>query len=576
MPNHSIARLPGLSLLLSALLAALLPACSSLPGQPEQTITVNIAAINDLHGHLEPARLPFSYSTANGKALQQAGGLKALTNTVEALRQQDPDTLFIGAGDLIGASPVISSLWADEPTLLALNRMKLDMAAVGNHELDNGKDEFLRLVNGGCHSRRPDQACQYRDNWSGVNFPYLAANLIDSSSGKPLTAAYVIKQVKGLKIALIGAVLQDLPSVVSARSLQGIQALDEAQTINRQVPELLAQGVDAIIVVIHQGGQTAEAFNSPGCSQLRGDILPIVDKLDKHIKVVITGHTHQGYLCKRGDVTITQALAYGQVVTHLQLQINPRRHQVTDVKAANLVVDPTAPTQPANRLSSEMEILLDDLKQRGNARINQPIARLAVAEMNKQANPHGESVLGDLIADAQLAATRSFGAVAALTNYGGIRDSLRLSRKQQQVNYGQLAAIQPFNNELVVVTLNGSQIDTLLESQWRGDSDEFRPLQVSAGFSYQWQAAAPQGQKVDINSIRINGKAIKPEHLYKITVNEYMAGGGSHLTVLTQASQQQPTGLRDLPALIDYIKARDQAGSPAGFANYQGRIERLP
>jgi len=535
-----------------------------------KTVDVNIAAINDFHGNLQPSPFVKADPTApNGKASLKAGGIGALSGAVAQLRQQDPQLLVIGAGDMVGGSPPISAMWADEPTLEALGLLGLKFSAVGNHELDLGKAELLRQVNGGCASVRPDKACQYKA-YAGAGFPYLSANLVDTSTGKLLLPAYRIEQANGAKIAFVGATLRDVGTYVSAKSMQGLATLDEAQAVNALLPELNKQGVDAVVLVIHQGGATPEAYDKADCSQLSGDILDVTKRLDPQIKVVVTAHTHQGYLCKVGDRLVTQGSSFGRLLTHLTLKVDPVNHRLLDAKAQNILVDPAqfTPTPP-------VAALLKDVEARSQAHLGKPVARIAAREVNRSVNPAGESAMGDLVADAQLAATKALGAQIAFTNLGGLRTDLILEPGQQQLNYGQVASVQPFNNTLNIMTLTGAQLQALLEQQWQDNGFGFYPLQPSASFSYRWDATRPKGQRIIADSLRIDGQPVSPQGVYKITVNSFMADGGDNFTVLKQAQQRLDTGLNDLEALIGYLQAQDHAGRPAGAATAEQRIQRV-
>lgn len=535
-----------------------------------KTVDVNIAAINDFHGNLQPSPFVKADPTApNGKASLKAGGIGALSGAVAQLRQQDPHLLVIGAGDMVGGSPPISAMWADEPTLEALGLLGLKFSAVGNHELDLGKAELLRQVNGGCASVRPDKACQYKA-YAGAGFPYLSANLVDTSTGKLLLPAYRIEQANGAKIAFVGATLRDVGTYVSAKSMQGLATLDEAQAVNALLPELNTQGVDAVVLVIHQGGATSEAYDKADCSQLSGDILDVTKRLDPQIKVVVTAHTHQGYLCKVGDRLVTQGSSFGRLLTHLTLKVDPVNHRLLDAKAQNILVDPAqfTPTPP-------VAALLKDVEARSQAHLGKPVARIAAREVNRSVNPAGESAMGDLVADAQLAATKALGAQIAFTNLGGLRTDLILEPGQQQLNYGQVASVQPFNNTLNIMTLTGAQLQALLEQQWQDNGFGFYPLQPSASFSYRWDATRPKGQRIIADSLRIDGQPVSPQGVYKITVNSFMADGGDNFTVLKQAQQRLDTGLNDLEALIGYLQAQDHAGRPAGAATAEQRIQRV-
>jgi len=537
------------------------------PAARPQPVEINLLAVNDLHGHIQPSA--FSYRDASGEQHRlKAGGIGALSGLLARMRAQDPELLFVGGGDLIGGSPPLSAMWADEPTLRALDLLGMRVSTVGNHELDQGRDELLRQIHGGCRSPRPDKACRFEAVHPGIGFTYVAANLVDRQSGARLFPAYRIERVRGARVAFVGAVLEDLDTQLSPRSMQGLRTLDEAEAINAQVPALLAQGVDAIVALVHQGGITAESHDQPDCRQLSGPVVEIARRLDPRIKVLLSGHTHQGYLCRVGDVLVTQAGSYGRLATYLTLSVDPARQRVLEVKARNLLVDPRD-----YAASAEVAALQRAVERRSREALDRPLARLAVRQVPQARNSAGESPMGNLIADAQLAATAPLGAQAALTNPGGIRAGLALEPGQFEINYGQVASVQPFNNTLTILTLSGAQLCELLEQQWQQDA--FRPLQPSASLSYSWDPGKPEGRRVVAGSLKIDGRPVQDSSLYRITVNSFMADGGDRLSVLTRAVERLDTGLNDLVALIDYLQARDRAGSPAGQDLPAGRIRRL-
>jgi 5'-nucleotidase len=551
----------------ATVLALMLAGCT----HTVEPVDVTIAAVNDFHGNLSST--PFSYAdpaASGGKVTLKAGGIDALSGAIAELRRQDPQLLLIGAGDMIGGSPPISAMWADEPTLQAFNLLDLKFSVVGNHELDLGKAELLRQIRGGCESVRPDKACQFDANYSGTRFPYLAANLMDSNTSEPLLPAYVIEEAHGAKIAFVGAVLRDVSRYVSAASMNGLYTLDEADAINAQLPALRAQGVDAVVAVIHQGGETSESFSKTDCSALTGDIVEVAKRLDPQIKVVVTAHTHQGYLCQVGDKYITQGASYGRLLTQLTLSVDPVGHRLLGVKARNIVVDPKhyAATPEIARLQAEVEA-------RSHAQLNQPVARISAREVNRTLNAAGESALGDLVADAQLAATRPAGAQVAFTNLGGMRSDLILEPGQERLSYAQVASLQPFNNTLNVLTLSGAQLKDLLEQQWQDTAFGFYPLQPSASLNYRWDASQPKGRRIIASSLRIDGQPVQPARNYRVSVNSFMADGGDNFTLFKDASARLDTGINDLQALIDYLQQQDRAGSPAGLGHAGQRIQRV-
>ncbi|MDI9738390.1 bifunctional metallophosphatase/5'-nucleotidase [Stutzerimonas stutzeri] len=533
---------------------------------PREPVEVNLLALNDFHGYLLPGNLTVEDAQGQRQTIK-AGGIAGISGLLAWLRKEDPQTLFIGVGDLVGGSPPVSAMWADEPSLKAMDLMGMRLSVVGNHELDRGRTELERQIAGGCESSRPDKACQFESHYAGIRFPYLAANLVDSRTGERLFPAYRIEEVQGVKIGFIGAVLKGVDAMISREAMQGLRTLDEAEAINGQVPALLEQGVQAIVAVVHQGGTSADTGEDPPCDDLRGDIVEVARRLDPRIKVMLSAHTHQRYLCQVGDVLVTQGGAYGRLMTHVTLRIDPRAEAPVAVRARNLVVDPARyPADPA------IAALADEVVARSQVALERPLARLGAREVPQAVNEHGESPMGNLIADAQLAATRPLGAQVAFMNEGGIRGGLALEPGQAQVNYGQVASVQPFNNGLTLLTLSGAELRELLEQQWRGDA--FNPLQPSASFSYRWDPAQPVGQRIVPGSLRLDGQPIADGTDYRIAVNSFMADGGDNLAVLTRGRARLDTGLNDLDVLIDHLQAHDRAGTPAGRSEAEGRVQR--
>ncbi|MQR00694.1 bifunctional metallophosphatase/5'-nucleotidase [Glaciimonas sp. GS1] len=553
-----------------------LSACASLqnttPGAP---LEINLVAINDLHGHLEAETRSYVSADYPIPHKSKVGGIATIGGALNAWRAQDPQLLLVGTGDLIGASPALSSIWADEPTISTLNQLDMRVSSVGNHEFDQGSAELLRYQHGGCKSNRPDKACHFEEHFSGAKFSYLAANVIDKSSGRPLMAPYRIEQVRGIKIAFIGAVVRETEKMVSADGISNVSFIDEADAINQWIPEIKAQGVSAIVVLIHQGGETAEPFDMAACTRLRGPIVDIVKRLDPAIRLVISAHTHNGYTCQVDGRTVTQGESFGHMLTRIKLTIDPRiadlQQKITAIRAQNVLMD-NQHFAPDPALST----FLQTLKARSDVVLVQPIARIAVARIDSKIDDAGESPLGDVIADSQLAATRKLGAQIAVTNHKSIRESLDSGADGS--NYAQIAATTPYGNTLILLSLTGNQLLALLEQQSWLEQD--RPsgrimLQVSHGLSYRWDARRPLGQRVLPGSVKLNGVDLKPQGLYRLSVNSFIAQGGDGFSLLTQGADRVDTGINDLDALTHYLSASEHDGHPAGSAQADGRIVRV-
>lgn len=558
---RTLARAAALSASLSVL-----GGCATMPSGP--LAHINLVALNDLHGHLEADKFTYAGVGDTSQKTVQAGGIDTLAAALQAWRREDRELLLVGAGDMIGASPALSAMWADEPTIGALDLLGLAVTSVGNHEFDQGRIELLRQQKGGCASPRPDKACKFDAGYDGAKFHYVAANVIDANSRKPLLPPYRILEAKGVKIAFIGAVLQDTAEVVASAGIAGLQFADEAESVNRLLPELRAQGVGVFVVLLHQGGRTASEFDKQYCSDLEGDLVPVVQKLDPAIRLVISGHSHKGYLCKVGDKLVTQAQMGGHMLSRIKLVVDRKTNALVDVSARNVVMEQGAwPADP------RAEAYLAKVRAKGSAELAKPVARIAVPAIPRGGNGTDEWALGNLVADATLFAARPFGAQVAFMNTGGIRASLETG-SGNVVSKGQALAVLPFGNTLTVMNLTGAQLRVLLEQQWIGDKVATRGLlQVSEGFSYAYDLRRPAGQRVV--EATLNGVPLDDNASYRVAANNFIAEGGDAFPMFAKGSNRAETGVRDIDSLTAYLVRREQDLKPAGQALEQPRIRRV-
>jgi 5'-nucleotidase len=510
-------------------------------------VELRILAINDFHGYLQPPPGGIRITDPDDKTKKitvPAGGAEHMATLVRQLREQSKNTVFVAAGDLIGASPFLSAMFHDEPTIESLSMMGLDVASVGNHEFDEGKDELLRMQNGGCH---PTDKCQGPHPFLGAKFRYLAASTIDKGTGKTILPPYEIKTFDGIPVAFIGLTLKGTPNLVSPVSVAGLEFKDEAETVNALVPELKAQGIEAIVVLIHEGGFPAGDYNE--CPGISGPIVDIVRKFDRAVDVVVSGHTHQAYVCEIDGRLVTSGDKYGTIVTTIDLKLDPATRDVVSARADNVIVRTGVyandPEQTA--LLAAYDKLAAPIAGRPAGSVTETLSRTP--------NNAGESTLGDIVADAQLAATSADargGAVIAFTNPGGVRTDIA-KKEEGPVTYADVFASQPFRNQLVTMTLTGMQIKNMLEQQWL-DPKRPRILQVSKGFSYAWDDAKPSGDRIIADRISLNGQRIDPAASYRVTVNNFLAVGGDGFTVLKEGVAPQ-FGIYDVDALYGYFQA---------------------
>ncbi|WP_437722439.1 bifunctional metallophosphatase/5'-nucleotidase [Sorangium sp. So ce861] len=527
------------------------------------TVSVQILAFNDFHGNLEHPPGSSGRITLPDATQVNAGGAAYFASRVAALRATNPNTVVVSAGDLIGASPLVSALFHDEPTIEAMNLLGLDINGVGNHEFDKGTAELLRMQHGGCS---PVDGCADGTPFAGASFQFLAANVVvDTTTGRTLFPRYGVREFDGVKIAFIGMTLEDTPSIVTPVGVAGLSFMDEVDTVNDIVPELQAQGIEAIVVVLHEGGLPTGNFNE--CPDISGPIIEIATNFDPAVDVIVTGHTHQAYNCLLGDKIVTSAASFGRLVTDIDLEISRTTGEVTAKTANNVVVTHDTPDEDVAALVTRYKDLSAPL---ANVQVGTITATLdrAVPAMGA-----GLFAMGAVIADAQLAATREAskgGAEVALMNPGGVRADLTYAASPTEltdgvVTFGEIFTVQPFGNSLVVMTLTGEQIDELLEQQFRVDASgapRSLILQVSDGFTYTYSQSAPIGSKVDFTSIRIGGVPIEAARTYRVTVNSFLATGGDGFSVLNDGADRLG-GALDLDALRDYFAARSPVAPPA-------------
>jgi 5'-nucleotidase len=533
---------PSLSLLTAA---ALLAGCATVP-PPAATepVKVRVLAINDFHGNLKPSaggiRVADSANPGKTKTLP-AGGSEYLATAVAELRKANPNHVFVAAGDLIGATPLLSALLRDEPTIEAMNLMGLEMSSVGNHEFDKGATELLRMQNGGCH---PTEGCKGPTPFKGASFQYLAASTVVDKTGDTLLPAYKVKSFQGIPVAFIGLTLKATPTIVVPSGVAGLTFKDEAETVNALVPKLKAQGIAAIVVLIHEGGVPIGDYNE--CPGISGAIVDIVKKLDKAVDLVVSGHTHRAYNCRIAGRLVTSGDKYGTIVTAIDIVLDPKTRDITSAQAENVLVMPTFAKDPRQTaLIEQYEQIVRPLAQR-------VVGRLGGA-LTQTPSPAGETPLGQVIADAQLAATKDAGAEVAFMNPGGIRAPLPMPA-DGLVRYADLFAVQPFYNNLVTLTLTGAQVLGLLEQQWKGQDERGRILQVSKGFSFAWDAKRPLGERVVPGSVTLNGQVLDPARSVRVTVNGFMASGGDNFVILKEGKDVR-TGVMDVDALEAYVRA---------------------
>jgi len=559
-----------------AVVLALLSAMAQAPtvsAEKPAPVNVQILAVNDFHGAVDAALT--KPSSTNQATWYYRGGAEYLTKFVQAAVATNPNTIKVSAGDMIGASPLLSALFHDEPTVMAFNQMGFDFSNTGNHEFDEGWHELLRMQNGGCH---PVDGCfPGVPEFPGASFEYLAGNVIHLDNGMTLFPSYGVRQFDGVKVGLIGIALEATPTIVVPAGVEGLVFEAEVNAINKYVKMLKdTEGLKAIVVILHDGAGAGPTIDS--CNLSDPFFANVVMNIDPEVDALITGHTHNAYNCqvqvkKNYDPMIVTGAGYnGRYMTDIDLTIAGTNGQVIARTATNIPVETpylSAVPDPA------MKALLDQYRI-----ASAPLANRVVGSITADIKRGGnmvESALGDVIADAQLAVTSDpayGGAVVAMTNPGGIRTDLLYAQISGgelpgQVTYAEAFAVQPFSNSLVTLTLTGAQLKAVLEQQATAGSDgSGRMLQISYTLTYTWTTSAPVGGKV--SNLKINSVDVDPAASYRITVNNFLAGGGDGFTALL-AGTDLLTGMIDLDAFVAYLETNSPV--PPGTMN---RITIVP
>jgi 5'-nucleotidase len=514
------------------------------------TVTVQVLAINDFHGNLEPPS--GTNGLINGTA---AGGAEYLATHLRDAAARNPRSIVVAAGDLVGASPLISALFHNEPAIESMNAINLAVASVGNHEFDRGPRELLRLQRGGCH---PTDGCLDGAGFHGARFQYLSANVIDNATHATLLPATAIRTVGGVRIGFIGETLRGTKEIVAPAGTAGLTFLDEASAANLHAARLERQGVHAIVLLIHEGGRQGpdEGDADPNrCANFSGAIASIVRKLTPDIKVVISGHTHRFYSCTIAGHVLTSASSYGRMLTRITLAIEPSTDTVSSVEVTNEVVG-----RDVEKDRRQTQIIA---KYRGlSERVASEVVGSVTGDIMLRANAVGESALGDVIADAQLTAMAPAsrgGAVVAFMNAGGIRADLvasspRTAARPGEVTYGELFNVQPFGNVMTVLTMTGDMIRRLLEQQFDNPAPGERSvLQVSSGFSYRYTQNAPAGHRVDPASLMIGERRIAPTDRLRVAASDFLVAGGNGFTIFKEGINKV-AGDADIDALVAYVR----------------------
>ncbi|MEY8347644.1 5'-nucleotidase C-terminal domain-containing protein [Bacillus cereus] len=503
---------------------------SQAPTEKNRYIDVQMLGINDLHGQLDTVK------KINNK---EAGGAEYLAAHLRDREQQNPNTLMVHAGDIVGASPPVSALLQDEPTIEILNDLGFDVGTIGNHEFDEGIDEMHRLIYGGYHEKT--------GNFKGAKFPYVAANFYNKSTGRLFLPPFTVKMVQGVPVGFIGVVTTDTPNVVMPTMLKNVQITDEVEAINKSAQQLKRLGVKSIVVLAHVGGTTDDT------GVTNGDLVRLANDTDPEVDVIFGGHSHTYVNGTVNNKLVVQANSYGMAFADVDVKIDRKTKDIVE-KKAEVVTTYHEGIKPDQQVKKKM----DQYQEKIAPLVNQVVGK-STAPIDRKQNAAGESTLGNLVADAQRATMNT---QIALMNPGGIRNDLDAG----DITWGELYGIQPFGNQLIKINLTGQDIRDILNQQWQ--KDKTRMLQIS-GIQYTWDANKADGEKIT-NIHLTNGEELVASKTYSVVANAFLASGGDGFVSFKNGKDAE-TGPNDFEALVDYVKQVKEPIQPI----IDGRIQKL-
>jgi 2',3'-cyclic-nucleotide 2'-phosphodiesterase (5'-nucleotidase family) len=493
-------------------------------------VDVQLLGINDFHGQL---------ATTKDIGTKKAGRADYLAAYLRDREKQNPNTLLVHAGDMVGASPPVSALLQDEPTIEFLNALGFDVGTVGNHEFDEGVDELKRLINGGYHEKT--------GYFKGANFPYVCANVLDKKSNRPILPPFTIKVVKGVPIGFIGVVTTETQNIVMPSGIASVRFIDEVEAINKYANILKKIGVQSIVVLAHNPGTTLQ----DGVTE--GDLVRIAENVDDEVDVIFGGHNHAYVNGIVDGKLLVQAYSYGTAFADVDLKLDRKTKDIVE-KKAEIVTTYHEGIEPDPQIKS----MIEKYEAKVAPLVNEVVGQAAI-EITRTQNEAGESALGNLIADAQRA---EMNAQIAFMNPGGIRNDLDAG----EITWGELYSIQPFGNQLMKMTMTGKDIRELLNQQWQVGKTLM--LQIS-GMKYTWDNSKPVGEKIQSMTLE-NGEPIVDDKTYTVVANAFIATGGDGFSAFLKATNQE-VGPVDLDALVNYIK---KANGPIQ-AKIEGRIQKI-
>jgi 5'-nucleotidase len=510
------------------------------PAQAADPVTINLVTVNDFHGRIE--------------ALAPSGGIAALATAVKGIRATNPNTVFAAAGDMIGASTFTSFIQNDIPTIDTLNAAGLEVSAAGNHEFDKGWADLKGRV-------------QDRANWE-----YIAANVYEKSTGKPALAESWVKTMGGVRVGFIGAVTEELPSLVNPTGIADLEVRDIVDSVNA-VADKMTDGVetasngeaDVLVLLVHEGAGDTKIETATDSNNAFGYI---VNNVTPKVNAIVSGHTHLAYdheVPYSGDTGIRPVISsgqYGEKFSNMVIQVDPDSKQVLSMN--NTVYDMVTPpgsstgtplyTQDPS-IATMVAAAVEAAKEPGSKVLGNITADFNKArQLSGADNRGGESTLGNFVADAQLWSAQRMDAATQIgfMNPGGLRENMAYA-PDGKLTYREAADVQSFANTLVTLSMTGAQIRQALEQQWQpaGASRPFLKLGISKGFEYVFDPAAAPGSR--ITRMTLNGADIVPMQSYRVVANSFLAGGGDNFKAIGEGTNKRDTGKVDLESMVDYM-----------------------
>ncbi|MFC7393772.1 bifunctional metallophosphatase/5'-nucleotidase [Scopulibacillus cellulosilyticus] len=529
-------------------------------GNNKKDVDFQMLAVNDFHGNLDTV----DDVDVNGKTYTVGGAAYLATHLNQAEKDNKrqakkeglkSDTIRLHAGDLVGASPPISALLQDQPTVAAFNAMKFKVGVLGNHEFDEGIPELKRLLYAtSVHPNVRKYTKGFNYHYKGIDkdFDWLCANVVDKKTGKPIFPPYTIKKAGGVKVGFIGIDTLETLQTTLHKNIKDFNFLNEADTVNKYVKVLHKKGVHAIVVDGH-----IPADNKDG--QIVGDAADLAKKVSSDVDVIFAGHNNTNVNGYVDGKLIVEDLKYGEAYGDVRGKLNPKTQDFVKGSLKANVVPNTRDVKPDRKIQK----IVDQAKTITDRVTQSVIGYTKDGETIGKKNPReGEDPLGDLVADSQRDAT---GAQIALTNSGGIRTGLvpkKNDKGQYEVTWGAAYSVQPFGNQLGVYNLTGEQIKEALNQQWQ-NPDEMMFMQASGiKYTYVDGSKVPDcKQKYCVKDMYLaDGTKMDMNKTYTLALNDFLATGGDGFTAFEKGKLVNQPGIDDTDAFINYIKKLTSEG----------------